>query len=487
MLFNSFHFLLYFPLVVFIYFTIPSRFQLQWLLLASCYFYAVYKPIYLFILILVIFFDFFAAQFIEKSPKKTKHFILFLSLAGNLGLLFYFKYYNFITVNILFLESIFHFSTRTSQILDVALPIGLSFHTFQSMGYVIDVTHGKTPAERNILKYATFVLFFPQLVAGPIERASNLLHQFQTQHRPNVENIKSGIYLMMWGFMKKIVIADRLAPVVNITFSDPQQQTGPQLLFSLYAFSLQIYGDFSGYTDIARGCAKILGYDLMINFKRPLFSSSPQDFWRRWHISLSTWFRDYVYLPLGGNRQSRLRTCFNLLAVFSLSGLWHGPRWNFVFWGLYHGILIVIEKYFSTFLNFKFSFKINISAAFQNGIKKLICIHLIALGWVLFRVNTLTDAITYYRGIFRNWSMSGLSEITALWELAGLYKKEFVILFIALILLLSVEFLQEKGVSISKQWKSIPPSIRMASYIAFCFFLFCFGKYDQHEFIYFRF
>ncbi|GAA4408614.1 MBOAT family protein [Nibrella viscosa] len=362
MLFNSLQFLLYFVVVTLTYFSLPWRGRWVLLLTASCYFYMVFQPPYLLILLLTILIDYIAGIWIEKTEGRTRKWLLIISLISNIGILAFFKYLGFFTENI---SGIFdwlgmpHLAQEITSLVNRVfvkvlhvfgqsgissfkdnmsiLPIGLSFHTFQAMSYTIEVYRGHQKAERHFGIYALYVMFYPQLVAGPIERPQNVLHQFHTYFPYNFENVKAGLMQMAFGFFKKVVIADRLALVVNHAYNDPAQHNGLTLLIATFFFTFQIYCDFSGYSDIAIGAARVMGFTLMENFKAPYFAQSISEFWRRWHISLSTWFRDYLYIPLGGNRVGEGRKYANLMLVFLASGLWHGANWTYVIWGGLNG------------------------------------------------------------------------------------------------------------------------------------------------------
>ena len=321
MLFNSFEFALFFPIVTILYFLLPHKHRWWLLLAASAYFYMVFVPSYILILGVTIVVDYFAGILIEReqSPKRKKYFLL-ASLIANIGFLAFFKYFNFLNTNIDALANLIGWNYSLPN-LEIILPIGLSFHTFQAMSYTIEVFRGNQKVERHFGIYALYVMFYPQLVAGPIERPQNMLHQFHEEHSFDYQRVTDGLKLMTWGLFKKVVIADRLAPLVSEYYNNPQGFSGPELALGTVLFAVQIYGDFSGYSDIAIGAAQVMGFKLMTNFKRPYWALSISEFWKRWHISLSTWFRDYLYIPLGGNRVPFWRWQFNLLNVFLVSGL----------------------------------------------------------------------------------------------------------------------------------------------------------------------
>lgn len=345
MLFNSSEFIYFFALVVGAYFLVPYKMRIALLLVASCAFYMAFVPKYILILLFTIILDYFAGILIEKSSGRKKWALLLVSIVANLGVLAFFKYFNFFAENVNTLAEFLNWN-YSIELLSIILPVGLSFHTFQAMSYTIEVYRGNQKAERNIFVYALYVLFFPQLVAGPIERPQNLLHQFYEKHLFNSERVTKGLMLMMWGFFKKLVIADRLAVMVNPVFADVNNHSGPVLLIVAFLFMYQIYADFSGYSDIARGSAMVLGFRLMENFRRPFSSTSVAEFWRRWHISLSSWLRDYLYQPLalgGKGERTRLRLHMSLIVTFVIIGLWHGANWTFAIFGLLQGLYLVTE------------------------------------------------------------------------------------------------------------------------------------------------
>lgn len=338
MLFNSYNFLLFFPIVTLVYFVIPKKTRYIWLLIASYYFYMSWDIKYGFLLFFSTIVTYIAGLLISKADSKKKgkknqkKDFLIISIFLCLYLLFMFKYLRFAIININSLLSYLNLKTINLS-LNSIVPIGISFYILQSIGYTIDVYRGNIKAEKNFLKYALFVSFFPQLVAGPIERSKNLLRQINEEHKFDFQRVKDGILLMVWGFFLKLVIADRIAIIVDTVFDKFPAYKGLYIVFAVILFGIQIYCDFAGYSTIAIGSAKVMGFKIMDNFNSPYMSMSVAEFWRRWHISLSTWFRDYLYIPLGGNRKGKIRKYFNLMIVFLVSGLWHGANWTYVIWG----------------------------------------------------------------------------------------------------------------------------------------------------------
>ena len=402
MLFNSIEFAVFFPVVTLLFFLIGPTPRVWLLLVASCIFYMAWNWHYWFyigFLFALIGIDYTAGLFIEPAKGFRRKLILGISLAANLSLLGVFKYFNFLNGNAAALAGVAGWSYAVPN-LALILPIGLSFHTFQALSYTMEVYYGRCKAERNLPIYALYVLFYPQLVAGPIERPQNLIHQFREQHRFDYNRFVRGIQLMLTGLFKKMAIADRLSVVVDSVYDKPTHYSGAQLLLATYFFAAQIFCDFSGYTDIARGAATIMGFQIMENFERPYLAPSISAFWRRWHISLSTWFRDYVFIPLGGSRGSRARTYFNLAVVFLLSGLWHGANWTYVVWGALHGFFLI--TYLSTgSIRAKLAVALGLDKRplVHHVIAAFISSNLVAFTWIFFRARNLTDALTIVRRI----------------------------------------------------------------------------------------
>lgn len=394
MLFNSLHFFIFFIIVTLGYWSLGWQGRWRLLLFASCYFYMIFKPIYIFILFFTIIIDYFAGIWLEKTDGKSRKWLLIISLISNIGILAFYKYYGF------FFENISHFLglwevKNPLPIFEYTLPIGLSFHTFQAMSYTIEVYRGNQKAERHFGIYALYVMFYPQLVAGPIERPQNVLHQFHTKFEYDWEKVKSGLMMMAWGLFKKVVIADRLAMMVDFAYKNPSEHTGLTLLVATFFYTFQIYCDFSGYSDIALGSARVMGFELMENFRTPYFSTSISEFWRRWHISLSTWFRDYLYIPLGGNRVSEWRRYFNQFFVFMISGLWHGASWTFVIWGSLHGFYLILAV-----LRDKYLPNMSLPKTYiGKGINLLTTFILVMLAWVFFRAKGTNDALLILKKI----------------------------------------------------------------------------------------
>ena len=491
MLFNSFAFAIFFVIVTLVYFLLPHRHRYLWLLAASCYFYMYFKPEFILILALTIVIDYYAGILIEQqSHKKNKKKYLIMSLVANIGILAIFKYFNFINGNITGLALLFGVKNPIPY-LNMILPIGLSFHTFQAMSYTFEVYRGNQKAERHFGIYSLYVMFYPQLVAGPIERPQNMLHQFHEKHVFKYDKFASGMRLMMWGLFKKVVIADRLSLVTDPIFNSPHSYSATSLVIGSVFFSFQIFCDFSGYSDIAIGSARVMGFNLMRNFNRPYSATSVDEFWKKWHISLSTWFKDYLYIPLGGNRVSMPRRYMNLVVVFLVSGLWHGANWTFIIWGALHSVFVVIggltNKIRKKIRSFLFFGKIN---WLDNLIQKSITFSLVTVAWVFFRANSVNEALFIIKKM-----PSFLSELSIL---KSGWKQFYVIncsnlplktIFWSLLYILfmeSVHYLQSKqspDVFLKKQ----PLMVRWGVYYLLVFIILYFGVFENKDFIYFQF
>jgi alginate O-acetyltransferase complex protein AlgI len=481
MLFNSLHFLFFFPVVVALYFALPHRLRWGWLLAASYYFYMAWRPSYVLVLCALTLIDYVAGLRIGTSTTHARRrAYLIVSLVANLSLLFAFKYFNFFNDSLGAAFRLFQFSYPIPAA-DVILPVGISFHTFQAMSYTIDVYRGARQPERDLGLFALYVAFFPQLVAGPIERSGHLLPQFRLEHSFEYARVADGLKLMAWGFFKKLVIADRLAVYVNEVYANPGDFDAGRLTLATYFFAFQIYCDFSGYSDIAIGAAQVMGYELSENFRRPYFAGSIRDFWRRWHITLMSWFRDYVYIPLGGNRVPRMRYFANTLAVFLLSGLWHGANWTFVVWGLLHGsYLIAADVTGAHRERARALFGLRRLPAVERVLGALVTFHLVAFAWIFFRASSLSDAVLIVRSIVSGTGVRGM-HLT----LPGFDGLEIAIALGAIVLMETLEALKERRGA--RLLSERPAWIRWPCYAGAIALIILFGKFDQREFIYFQF
>jgi D-alanyl-lipoteichoic acid acyltransferase DltB (MBOAT superfamily) len=459
-LFNSWQFAVFFPIVTLAYFLSPQAVRVGVLLVASCFFYMAFVPKYILILAFLILFDFGAGLMIERSDGRRRRACLVASLCANIGMLSVFKYFNFFNNNLADLAHFLGWNYSISS-LHIILPIGLSFHTFQSMSYTVEVYRKRTPAERSLLYFALYVMFYPQLVAGPIERPQNLLHQFREYHRFDWSRCKEGLRMMAVGLFKKIFIADRASILVNAVYDQPAHHSGWQLLVATYFFAFQIYCDFSGYSSIALGAAKVMGIDLMVNFNRPYLAATIADFWRRWHISLSTWFRDYLYIPLGGNRCGRPRMCFNLAVVFLISGFWHGANWTFIIWGGLHAVYFIIHVLSAPSLSRLTASARGFGAKLLALAGILLTFNLVTLSWIFFRAANLSDALTVLQRIVATpWPQAGID-----WH-PGLNSAQFALALLLIAAMLVFEIMENRR----PVWKSIavqPVWLRWSAYYAF--------------------
>lgn len=440
-----------------------------------------FVPIYILILLFTITIDYFAGILIADAQGKRRKAFLVMSVIANVGVLAVFKYYNFLldNVNVVFDSFGVH---STIPHLSILLPIGLSFHTFQSLSYTFEVYYGRHQAERNFGIFALYVMFYPQLVAGPIERPQNLLDQFSTEHKFDYEQVTDGLRLMLWGFFKKVVIADRLAVVVNQVYNNPTEYSGLSLLIATYFFTFQIFCDFSGYSDIAIGAARVMGFNLMNNFNRPYFSKSISEFWGRWHISLSTWFRDYLYIPLGGNRVEKSRWYFNLFFVFLVSGLWHGANWTYIVWGALHGSYLIVSLLSQNFRD-KVSCMLSLNQypAIQRGLKVFITFNLVSFAWIFFRASSISDAFYVATHLFTDLRLMPYHEYNL-----GLNLLEFLIA-VGAIGFMELIHVTQKNESIADTISRRPVWLRWSVYYVMIFAIIILGKFDDQQFIYFQF
>lgn len=465
MLFNSFTYILFFPLVVLLYYIIPNKNRWLYLLLVSYGFYMNWNPVYALLLLFVTIVSYFAGLFIKnKSDNKSKK-ILIISIIISLIPLIIFKYLNFIN------DSVFTILNELGIKINVPefkwlLPIGISFFTFKAISYMVDVYQGKISAEKNPLMCALYLSFFVDMAAGPIDRAEKLIPQFRERHKFCPDNVSKGLKLILWGYFMKLGIADRITLYVDPIFNNLDNHSGISVLLAAILFSIQIYCDFGGYSYIAIGCGKIMGFDLMTNFKRPYMAGNVTDFWRRWHISLSTWFRDYVYIPLGGNRCSKIRNRLNLLITFTVSGLWHGANWTYVIWGGVNGIFQVIEKMYYT------PKRKVAKTTIWNIILTFI---LMTIAWTFFRANTINDAI---KALSMMCVPSG--------ELYMPQTSLIIYIFIGCFILIISDILQEiKGKH--PLFENKYTIVRFMSYALITVMILAFGVFDGGQFIYFQF
>ena len=479
MLFNSLEFAIFFPLVVGIYFLLPQHYRVLWLLVSSCVFYMAFIPVYILILFVTILIDYFAGMYLERVHGNARTWLLWMSIISTCSVLFVFKYFGFFTSNINGLAGLLGLHPPM-PVLKIILPIGLSFHTFQSLSYVVEVYRGRQKAEPHFITYATYVMFFPQLVAGPIERPQHLLHQFWEHHAFDYLRITAGLKRMAWGFFKKIVVADRLALYVNDIYAAPRNFNGLQLTVATVFFAYQIYCDFSGYSDIAIGTARVLGFELMENFNTPYYSRSISEFWHRWHISLSTWFRDYLYIPMGGSRVAKSRWFFNLMVTFAVSGLWHGANWTYVIWGALNGLYLVMGVATKGLRDRAFGLVgLNEETLLRKATMMGTTFVLTCIGWVIFRARNMADA----------WYV--LTHFASGWNFGRIGTEQFLLrqmpAAVAGIMVLEIGQLLQGRISIPPFLGRLPTVPRWALYASFVMAVMMFGIYRKTQFIYFQF
>lgn len=498
MLFNSLEFFLFFPFVAIVYFILPKRIAVRniWLLIASYIFYMNWNPSYALLLLTSTFVTYLCSRLVSTFNDKKNNDVKYAkyakaSLIGcliiNLLILFFFKYFNFFTGTIYSALEAFGISYEPPSF-NVLLPVGISFYIFQALGYSIDVYRGDVKAEKNFLTYALFVSFFPQLVAGPIERSSRLLPQFKEEHRFDYDRFKEGLMLMLYGYFLKLVLADRICKFVDVVYEDLDTYTGVYVLIASILFAFQIYCDFAGYSTIAIGVSKILGFNLMENFDSPYLSQSVAEFWRRWHISLSTWFKDYLYIPLGGSRCKPVRNYINLMIVFLVSGLWHGANWTYVIWGGINGLYQVISKTLSP-LKKKVQSMYNPSLPGCSFFRAIGTFLLIDFSWIFFRADTITNAFKAIKSIFTQfnpWVLFDGSLYTV-----GLNQKNFQLMWIAIGILIIADICKYKGIIIREKIEQQILPIRWLIYLIAILGVTIFGVwgpgYNAANFIYFQF
>ena len=489
MLFNSVNFLIFFPIVVSGYFLIPEKLKNHWLLVASYYFYMSWQPVYALLILFSTVTTYYCAVLIDKAKtQKQKKLFLASNIVVNIAILCYFKYFNFIVGSLLAVFPGLSIAPNNNLL----AVVGISFYTFQSLGYSIDVYRGDVEKAKDFLTYALFVSFFPQLVAGPIERSKNLLPQLYKTHKFDYDRVTDGLVLMAWGFFKKLVISDGAALIVNAVYNDVTKYTGIQLVMATVLFAFQIYCDFSGYSDIAIGAANVMGFKLMRNFNHPYFSQNVTQFWRNWHISLSTWFMDYVYIPLGGSRKGTIRTYINLFVTFLVSGLWHGASWTFVIWGAINGAYNVIHKALfgkkeqrrRQMAKEGKAVKTNPVVALAKAVGTFI---LIDFTWVFFRANTLADAMYVFQNMFSDvalWFTTGY--FAQMMDVIGFYTNNGMAIFGCILFMFVVELWEGKS-TITARLNKTNVIIRWGFYYAIIALIIFFGWFGQSQFIYFQF
>ncbi|MCM1125274.1 MAG: MBOAT family protein [Lachnospiraceae bacterium] len=498
MLFNSINYLIFFPIVVFIYYLIPKRIKHLWLLCASYFFYMCWNAKYALLMLFSTLVTYGCGYLLdiikskslnEKKELLLKRFTIIVSLLLNLGILFYFKYINFALQTIIKLFQLVNIEISIPSF-DIILPVGISFFTFQAIGYTIDVYRGEIKAERNLFRYALFVSFFPQLVAGPIERSKNLLTQLHTAHKFDVSQAESGLLTMVYGLFLKVVIADNISNVIDPVFSSPEQYMGMELLLAVILFAFQIYCDFEGYSKLAIGSARVLGIHLNQNFNSPYLASSVKDFWRRWHISLTSWFRDYLYISLGGNRKGVLRKHFNMMIIFLCSGLWHGAGWKFIVWGGLNGLFCITEDLFKP-INEKWFYKLKINkCTFSYKLfQRIAAFLLIDFTWIFFRAETLRSAIYILCKIVEEFKFEWI--LVAEYLNTFISPQQFIVITLSLLVLFVIDYLRYKKINLQELFFSQQFLFRWIVYFFLFLLIIYWGAYgtdyEQTQFIYFQF
>lgn len=489
MLFNSFAFAVFLPVVFILYWAMPAKFRWAVILVASYYFYASWNAKYLLLILFITAISYFCALAIEKV--KTKKIPVFIAVFSSLALLFVFKYFNFAFDILNKICKTFSINLHPIT-LKLLLPVGISFYTFQALSYVIDVYKNKVKAEKHFGKYAAFISFFPQLVAGPIERTENLLPQINTACKFELDNLRKGAVFILWGLFTKMVIADRCAIFVDVVYGNCDTYPGFYILIATFLFAIQIYCDFYGYSTIARGSALLFGIKLMDNFNAPYFSASVKEFWRRWHISLSTWFKDYVYIPLGGNRKGKPKQIINLLIVFGLSGLWHGAELSFIFWGLLNGTYQAVSIIFAQFIN-KVKQLINWQEKLPGKVVRILATFaLICFAWLFFRAGSLPAAVYILKRMIAKMNFIIFFDGSIWSGTFGLNGFGYVLMLgFSIFLLFCIDYLKYKGFDVADLFLSQYVWFRVGAEIFLLFYILLFGCYGElynaESFIYFQF
>ena len=481
----SIQFLLFILVAALVYYILPGKIRYVWLLAASYFFYMSANPVYALFLVASTLITFMTGIFLQKKKKK---WILVLCLLLNLAMLGVFKYAGFLCGTVTGILSVMHVQV-TDPVLKLLLPVGISFYLFQAMGYVIDVYRGELQAERNPLRYALFVSFFPTVLSGPITRAGQMLPQFREPLHFKPELVRDGLVRMLWGFFLKMVLADRIAIIVNTVYGAPGDYPGTVLLVATVLYTFQIYCDFAGYTSIAVGTAQIMGFTVMENFNSPYLAGNIADFWRRWHISLSSWFRDYLYFPLGGNRKGVARKYLNIMIVFMISGLWHGAAWTFVLWGGLHGLYQVIGRLLMPVRNWMVELlHVNRNSFSHRFLKVLVTFSLVAFAWIFFRSKDIGTAL-YVAGHLWHFQPWILTDGT-LYRL-GLDAANFNLMLIGLAVMAAVDLCNFHGIRISDKIAAQGIWLRWMIYMAAVIFIIVCGVwgpgYDTAGFIYYQF
>ncbi len=476
MLFNSLRFILFFLIVVFMYYVLPKKMQKLWLLLCSYFFYCLWNPAYVILLLISTAVTYCAGALIEKinKPSEKKLVVAFAAII-NFGMLGYFKYCQFFVDTVRMLFSRIGIDTSMPEF-SIILPVGISFYIFQSFTYIIDIYRGDVESEKSIISYALFVSFFPNILSGPIEKSKHFLPQLKEDKTFDYNRMKSGALLMLWGYFLKVVVCDRMSLLVDTVFDNYKNYGGIVVIVAALFFSFQIYFDFAGYSALASGAAEILGFNLIRNFNQPYFADSVADFWRRWHISLSTWFKEYLYFPLGGSRKGKLKKSVNVLIVFLVSGLWHGASWHFVVWGIINGALQVLGGFIKPFKRCRVA-------------RIILTFILMTIAWVFFRASGIMPAILMIKSMVTGFDINAFTS-GALLELA-LDIKDYIVVILSLIIVAAVDIANEKGYFVRKELMKKNICIQWLIYLIAIFAVLIFGVYGPEfitaNFLYFKF
>src|SRR3989338_2440135 len=472
MLFNTLEFAVFFIIVYSIYLFLSHKRQNIFLLIASYFFYGSWNWKFLFLMLISTTICYICSIKVhEQTNLKLRKLYLLTAITSDLLILGFFKYYNFFAENTHNFFLLFNINPEP-RLLKVILPVGISFYTLQSIGYVIDVYRKEIVPERKFLNFALFISFFPQLVAGPIERAKNLLTQIVNERKPTLNNFYDGSFLIFWGLFQKVFIADNLAKIVDPVFNTNSPYDGVSVLIALYAFAFQILCDFEGYSNIAQGTAKLMGFNIMINFNLPYFSTNPREFWSRWHISLSSWIRDYLYISLGGNRNGNLLMYRNLLIVMLIAGLWHGAAWTYVIWGAYHAALLIGHRLLTPVLNMIQIKNIILEKIFFI-IRVLTFFHLVCIGWLFFRANSLHQALSMLKALFLKFHFLNQINLPMTYLILGMF-----FLYVQIL-----QFIKKDQMAVLK----LPALVRSVIYFVIYYSIVVYGVTGGKEFIYFQF
>lgn len=492
MLFNSYAFVLFLPLVAGIYYLLPQKAKNFWLLIASIYFYMCWNKYYIVLLFVTIVTTYLAALFIERSKEKKRlacKGMLAIAAVINLGLLFFYKYLGFFLSNLASLLHIMNVEFEKPE-LSLILPVGISFYTFKALSYVIDVYRGKYSCTTNFVHYATYVSFFPAILSGPIDRANDFIPQLEEKRHFNYQEIRRGMLLMLWGYFLKLVVSDRAAQFANAVYNNHSEYSGAFALVATILYSIQIYCDFCGYSCTAKGVGQVLGFSITENFKQPYFSTSIAEFWRRWHISLSSWLKEYVYISLGGNRCSRIRKYMNLMSTFLVSGLWHGASWNYIVWGFLHGMYQIIGDLTKPFRKKTLDLmKVDTTSAVHKNVCRLINFVLVSFSWIFFFAKGAKMALRIIVHMIQSFQVWTLFD-GSIFEVA-LNRPEFGILVISVFVVLIVDILKYKNINIQGWIEQQHVLFRWTLYYVALFAVIIFGvygsEYSASAFVYFQF